>query len=184
MLLGGFGIGGPLPVNMFKGAYWAFGWAAYLTPVALAYWGVYKFKAEDGQIPLSNFVGMLAVLFFASGWSYTALAGQERAGQTGPAAMAAWWARLFGNAVLTAISQVPAALIFFVFTVLSIFFAFKISPKVLLGLADLFKRPEGEESELAALKNKAAEAPGFKLTEGVPVEHHSPGRAKAETARP
>jgi S-DNA-T family DNA segregation ATPase FtsK/SpoIIIE len=174
LLLGGFGVGGPLPVNLFKGAYWALGWAAYFTPVALAYWGVYKLKAEDGQIPLPNFAGMLAVLFFASGWAYTALANKNAAGDWtgGHGGMVG---KTFGNAVLTAISQVPAALIFFVFTVLSVFFAFKISPKVLLRLADLFKRPESEESELAALKNKAAEAPGFKLTEGVPVEHHSPG---------
>ena len=41
MLLGGFGTGGSLPVGMFKGGYWAFGWAAYLLPVAFAYWGIY-----------------------------------------------------------------------------------------------------------------------------------------------
>src|SRR3954468_7765528 len=72
LLLGGFGTGGPLPVNLFHGAYWALGWAAYLTPVALTYWGVHKFKAEDRQIPLSNLLGMLAVLLFASGWAYAA----------------------------------------------------------------------------------------------------------------
>ena len=66
LLLGGFGTGGPLPVNLFHGAYWTFGWVAYLTPVALVYWGVHKFKAEDRQIPLSKFSGMLAVLLFAS----------------------------------------------------------------------------------------------------------------------
>ena len=30
LLIGGFGTGGPLPVNLFNGAYWALGWAAYL----------------------------------------------------------------------------------------------------------------------------------------------------------
>ena len=40
LLLGGFGTGGGLPVNLFHGAYWAFGWAAYITPVALVYWGL------------------------------------------------------------------------------------------------------------------------------------------------
>src|SRR4051794_14375087 len=66
LLLGGFGTGGPLPVNLFHWTYLVLGWAAYLTPVALVYWGVHKFKAEDRQIPLSNFLGMLAVLLFAS----------------------------------------------------------------------------------------------------------------------
>src|ERR1017187_5927449 len=70
VLLGGFGVGGLLPVKLFNGAYWTLGWAAYLTPVALAYWGVYKFTDEERRIPLSKFVGMLALLVFASTWSY------------------------------------------------------------------------------------------------------------------
>lgn len=40
LMLGGFGAGGPLPKSMFAGTYWVFGWAAYLTPVALIF-GVY-----------------------------------------------------------------------------------------------------------------------------------------------
>jgi hypothetical protein len=42
LLLGGFGVGGLLPVKLFNGFYWTLGWAAYLAPLALAYWGVYK----------------------------------------------------------------------------------------------------------------------------------------------
>ncbi|MGH7193396.1 MAG: DNA translocase FtsK, partial [Candidatus Saccharimonadales bacterium] len=170
--------GGPLPVDMFKAAYWCFGWAAYLTPIALAYWGVYKFKAEDGHIPLPNIVGMAAVLLFASSWSYTALASKTAGGWTGKSGGAV--GRTVGNVSLSVLDRVPTALIFFVFTLLAIFFAFGISPKVLLKLADLFKRPEGEEeSELAALKAKA-QTEGFQLNEGVPVEHHSPDEASAK----
>src|SRR5471030_746819 len=66
LLLGGFGTGGPLPVDLFHGAYWTFGWAAYLTPLALIYWGAYKFNAEDRRIPLGKLVSMLDVLVFAS----------------------------------------------------------------------------------------------------------------------
>src|SRR5205809_659144 len=65
LLIGGFGIGGPLPVNLFNGAYWLLGWAAYITPVALVYWGVYKFTAEDRRVPLNKLVGMFSVLIFA-----------------------------------------------------------------------------------------------------------------------
>src|SRR5665213_1729023 len=81
LLLGGFGTGGPLPVDLFHGAYWTFGWAAYLTPLALIYWGVHKFKAEDKRIPLPNLAGMLAVLLFASAWSYTAFASRNTTGK-------------------------------------------------------------------------------------------------------
>src|SRR4051812_32397260 len=55
LLLGGFGTGGPLPTGLFNASHWLFGAAAWLTPVALVYWGVYKFRADDQRLPLSNF---------------------------------------------------------------------------------------------------------------------------------
>lgn len=176
LLLGGFGTGGPLPVNLFHGAYWTFGWAAYLTPVALAYWGIHKFNAEDHQIPLGKLSGMLAVLLFSSGWSYTAFASKDAAGNWtggngGEAGM------IMGNMVLTALDKTPAALLFLVLTLLAVSFAFGISLKILLMLGNLFRRRQrdGDESELEALKHKAAGQPGFQLNEGVPVVHHTAG---------
>jgi S-DNA-T family DNA segregation ATPase FtsK/SpoIIIE len=173
LLLGGFGTGGPLLVNSFHGVYWTFGWAAYLTPVALMYWGIYKFTAEDRRIPLPKLIGMLSVLLFASAWGYTMLATKTNAGSWSGSS-GGQVGRGIGNAVLGALDQTPAVVLFFVLTVLSIFFAFGISPNILLKLGKLFKRPErDEESELAALKAKAPEPSNFKLNEGVPVEHHS-----------
>lgn len=183
LLLGGFGIGGPLPVKLFEGAYWALGWAAYITPLAAAYWGVYKFKAEDHQIPLNKLVAMLAVLFFASSWFYVTFATKNdfdewtggHGGELGHGV---------GNVTLTLLSQIPASFVFLVLTVLSVFFAFGISPKVLTKLADLFKKEQGEEdNDLAALKAKAAEQPGFKLNEGVPVVHHAPGEPRMSSLK-
>ena len=70
LLLGGFGAGGKLPVSLFHGAYWLFGWAAYLTSVALVYWAIHKFNSEDRRIPLAKLVSMTLLLFcglFCSG---------------------------------------------------------------------------------------------------------------------
>lgn len=53
-----------------------------------------------------------------------------------------------------------------------IFLTFGISLKVLMRLTGLFSRKE-EDTDLAELK-AGAEERGFKLNEGVPVEHHSP----------
>jgi DNA segregation ATPase FtsK/SpoIIIE, S-DNA-T family len=182
LLLGGFGTGGPLPVDSFHGAYWTFGWAAYLTPIALIYWGVYKFMAEDRRIPLSKLVGMLAVLLFASGW-VDAMFVHKAGGNAWVGGHGGEVGRGLGSAGLSVLDKIPAALLFFVLTLLAVFFAFGISPKVLLKLGGLFKRPERSEddgSELAALKAKAGEQPAsFKLNEGVPVEHHSPGEVPA-----
>ena len=74
LLIGGFGTGGKAPVDLFHGAYWTLGWAAYLTPVALVYWGVYKFVSEDRRIPLAQLTSMTAVLIFASSWFDTMFA--------------------------------------------------------------------------------------------------------------
>src|SRR5882762_7409811 len=70
LLLGGFGTGGPLPKTLFHGAYWTFGWAAYLLVPACGLWGVLKFTSEDRKIPLNKLISMLAALVFASGWFY------------------------------------------------------------------------------------------------------------------
>jgi len=182
LLLGGFGTGGPLPVNLFHAAYWTFGWVAYLAPLALVYWGIYKFAAEDRKIPLAKFISMWAVLIFASGFIYAATVnkatnGHLSGGHGGVVGMGA------GQATMTLLDRVPAMLIFFIFTVLAVFFALAISPKVLLGVGNLFKKSEAEEeNDLAALKAKAAEK-SFKLNEGVPVVHHEAGEPVAQAAK-
>jgi len=178
--LGGFGTGGPLPVNLFHAVYWTFGWAAYITPVSLVSWGVYKFMAEDHRLPLGKLFGMSAVLLFSSAWIHVAAASKNTTGNwVGGHGGAV--GRVAGNIVLSALDKIPASLLFFVLTVLAVFFAFGINMKVLLKLADLFKRPEREDqdNDLAALKAKAAQQPGFQLNEGVPVVHHSPGEPAA-----
>lgn len=177
LLLGSFGGGGPLPKGLFHAAYWTFGWAAYILPIILVYLGVYKFVSEEDKgITAEKVAGTVGLLVFASSWFYTAFAMQDKAGNwTGGHGGVV--GKGVGNVVLTALDKIPASLTFFVFTLLAAFFAFGISPKVLLKIGDLFKTEpkEGEESELAALKAKAAEHPGFKLNEGVPVVHHTGG---------
>lgn len=178
LLLGGFGTGGPLPKSLFQGAYNVFGWAAYLLPGALVYWGVYKFTAEDHKISLGRLLSMLGVLIFSAGWLHTAFSSSmahlaadhiSRGGNLG---------ELLGTMALTALDVFPASVMFLVFTTLSVFFAFGISPLVLLRVKDLFARQASGDTDLTDLKAKA-ESTGFKLNEGVPVEHGKAGREKA-----
>ncbi len=169
LLLGGFGTGGPMPQNMFNGAYWTLGWAAYLLPIALVYWGVYKFTSEDHQIPLGRLFSMLAVLGFASGWLFTAFAAKQPDGKYIEGHGGAVGEAL-GGVILAALDKFPASILFLVLAMLAVFFAFGISPQVLLKVKDLFRRPESDDTDLRDLKVKA-ESTGFKLNEGVPVEH-------------
>lgn len=168
LLLGGFGTGGSLPIGLFDGAYWAFGWAAYLTPVALVYWAIHKFKSEDQRIPLGYFVSMLLALLFAASFLAVAFAerdaygdyGQGRGGNVG---------MLLGGTVLAALDKVPAALLFLVATALAVCFAFGVSVKDLITSFVPKKREKAEtaDTDINALKAKAA----FKVNEAVPVEH-------------
>lgn len=170
VLLGGFNTGGPLPKGLFNGAFWTLGWAAYLTPVALIYFGVLKFKNEDYRIPLGNLVSMLTALVLTACWLHVAFSSTDslgvvtdgRGGKVGS---------LIGGIVLNAIDRMPAAFMFFIFAVLAYCLAFAVSPKALFEfIAALFRR-EQKDTDLADLKAKATEH--FQLNEGVPVEHHS-----------
>jgi S-DNA-T family DNA segregation ATPase FtsK/SpoIIIE len=175
LLFGGFGTGGPLPKGMFKGAYWALGWAAYLLPFGLIYWGAYKFKSEDHRIPLGKLLSMFGILLFSACWLFTAFASKQSDGSWisshgGEAGL------LTGGAVRQALDSFPASLLFAILVGLSIFFAFGLNLAILTGLAKLFHRQASADGELGELKARA-ESTGFQLNEGVPVEHHGSRRS-------
>lgn len=169
VLLGGFGTGGDLPENLFNGAYWALGWAAYLVPVALVYFATAKFMTYDKRIPLPALVSMFAFVAMTATWLHTMAASKQpdltyaggHGGQVG---------QLFGGLALTALDKVPASIMFFVFTVLLFFLTFGISPRVIVNLFKLLNRPKQEDTDLEALKKQPH---SFVLKEGVPVEHNN-----------
>ena len=70
VLLGGFGTGGALPKDLFGAAFWLMGWAAWLLPPVLVFWGVYKFASEEHRLPLGQRLSMFGFLLFASGLLY------------------------------------------------------------------------------------------------------------------
>jgi S-DNA-T family DNA segregation ATPase FtsK/SpoIIIE len=176
IVLGGFNAGGSLPTGLFDAAAWLLGWGAWLLPVSLLYWGFYKFTNEDHRVPKGRVFSMYAFLVLASAWFYTAFSNKQISGViTG--GNGGHIGEGVGDAVLNALDKVPASLLFFAFGVLTLFFAFGISPRAVLKLRELFTRPEAEESELAALKARAAEK-GFKLNEGVPVMRHNEALGK------
>lgn len=172
LLLGGFGTGGPLPIGAFSGAYAVFGWAAYLLPLALVYWGVAKFISEDHRLSFGKFTGMFCILLFSAAFlSASFMTKDASAAQQGGHGGAI--GDLLGGMALTALDRLPAALLFLILTVLAVFFAFAIPPQAIISFFKLFKREPGEEADgLEALKARS-ETANFTLNEGVPVEHHT-----------
>lgn len=185
LLLGGFGTGGPMPIGMFHGAYAAFGWAAWLVPVALIYWGVYKFKTEDHKMPLSKMTAMVLSLILISGFFFTAFATKDPSGSYS-GGNGGWVGSIVGSAMLAALDTVPASILLFVCFVMTIMWMFSISPKVFLKLGGIFRSKSKEDTDLADLK--AQQGNGFKLHAGVPVDYsgvddaaNKPAAARAST---
>jgi S-DNA-T family DNA segregation ATPase FtsK/SpoIIIE len=173
LLLGGFGIGGSLPVGMFKGVYWTLGWAAYLSPFALIYFGVLKIKSEEHEIPLHNSVSMVLFLVFLSSLLHVAFVDKLADGSYG-GGFGGHAGNLIGGTVLHALDPFPAAIMFIAFTLLAVFFSFGISLRVLLRIGELFKRSGGEgDTDLASLAAASGQH-SFKMNAGVPVEHIRP----------
>ena len=168
LLLGGFGTGGSLPQNMFDGVYWAFGWAAYFSPLALVYFGVVKFRSDTYEIPLGKLLAMLTFIIFVASLFHTLSVNssgstvEENDGGHGGSVGA-----LIGGLILAVLDKGPAGILFLVLAILMLFLSFNISPKVLAKLFNIFKRPEKEpDTDLNTLKDKQ-----FKLNEGVPTMH-------------
>ena len=188
VFLGGFDTGGTLPVSLFNAVESAFGWAAWLTPFALVYWGIYKFSSEDRRIPLGKVTGIVLILLFTAGLMFSMFASRisEFTPYTGGNGGAV--GQLVGAAVLSALDKFPASILFFVLAVLSAFFTFGISPKVLLRVGDLFTMPERDnrDTDMRDLKARAkgrnanTGSNGFKLNAGVPVENHEPAPAAVD----
>lgn len=171
-------INAPIPHDFWHGAWWAFGTAAIIAPLALIYLGALKFFNEDGRVPLPKMLGTLGLLIFLASWLHTAFIHHDvdpnlwvggHGGQVGKAV---------GDALVPALGKFLASLVFFVLAIFFILFTFAIDPRSLLKLSELFNRekPEGEgdTEDLATLKGKMS--PNFQLHEGVPVEHHSGAR--------
>ncbi len=170
LLLGGFGTGGALPKGMFDFAYSTFGLAAYLSPVALAYWGVHKLIAEDHDLTPSIVMSMLSLLVVLAAWLHVSFSSKDpvtlaiQGGEGGRIGDA------IGGAALSALDIVPASILFAVLVFLVTSWTFNIPLRVFLKP---FKRksPNSNDTDLGELKQNPKHE--FKLNEGVPVEHNS-----------
>src|ERR1035438_5649223 len=135
LLLGGFGSGGPLPKNLFHGVYWGLGWAAWLAPVALVFFGILKFREEKKKVPLNRLVGMIAFLVLSSAWFFVTFATKESVSGLYSGGHGSNIGKTIGGAVFNVLDKVPGSILLFVLAWLMFFFAFGISPKVILNIS-------------------------------------------------
>lgn len=165
-MLGGFKAGGPLPEGLFDAAFWALGWAAYMVPIALVFFGIIKFTSEDHRIPLTKSVSMLAFLILFASWLHVAFTPTGRVVTGSNNSFGGNIGALIGGLTLNALTKMPASIMFLIFSMLAFFLAFNISPDILLSIGKIFKRPEPEaDTDMASLTAE----PDFKLNAGVPI---------------
>jgi len=170
LFIGGFGTGGSLPLAMFHGVYWVFGWAAYSVPIILIIASIYIFMREDHLVPRDKLASLIIVLLSFSGLSYVLFANKNSLGS---------WVgghggsvgSLLGSAILSALDKIPAVVVFLILVIIAAAYSLGLTVK---DIANLFKHPDrtdDQDTDLSQLKGKAES--NFKLNEGVPVEHHS-----------
>lgn len=176
LLLGGFHTGGDLPTGLFNGAFAVFGWAAYITPFALIYWGVYKFISEDRRVPLPKFSALIAFLVCITGWFTTAFAEKAIDG-TITGGHGGWLGGIVGGAVLQALDKFPASISLFVLALLAFCYVVGITPKHITDFIGSLKPEAKKDTDLSDLQAQK-QAAGFKLNEGVPMEHSDDKPAK------
>ena len=169
LLIGAFGTGGKLPVDLYHGFNWLFGWAALIVPILLALAAVQIFKSEETEFPSSKLVSLSVTLLSFAGLSYVLFAnklsdGSWSGGHGGVSGS------LIGGAILSALDKIPATLVFFILVILSLSYALGFNAKDLIKLFKRHKKVEGD-TDLSELKAKAEST--FKLNEGVPIEHHT-----------
>ncbi len=180
LLLGGFGTGGSLPVGLFDLVYRVFGVAGYLSPIALTYWGVNKLRAEENSLPLSRVLSMMSLMVAFSSWLHVAFAVRSSSAAEWVDGRGGGLGEIVGGVVLSALDKLPASIMFFVLTILALFWTFGIPLRVLLKP---FKTKKAEEdSELEELKAKADEGKAFKLNEGVPLERGPSGHSSIKNS--
>ncbi len=172
LIIGAFNSGGKLPVSLYHGFYWLFGWAAPIAAIALIVISVLIFKSEEKELPTGKIVSLTLSLFAFSGLGYVLFAkklsdGSWIGGHGGHGG------NLMGGAILGALDKIPAALVFFILAVLLFSYALGLTAKDLLKLLKRRHRETNGDTDLAELKAKAEST--FKLNEGVPIEHHSIG---------
>jgi S-DNA-T family DNA segregation ATPase FtsK/SpoIIIE len=170
LLLGGFGTGGSLPQGMFDVVYSVFGLAAYLSPVALAFWGVHKFKAEEHDLPVSTILSMSSLLVLSSAWLHVGLVTRETPTAEWLGGEGGGLGEVVGGVALSALDKLPASILLFLLIVLATSWTFGIPLYIFLKPFLRKDKTDSQDTDLSTLKEKSSQK-GFQLNEGVPVEH-------------
>ncbi len=169
MLIGGFGTGGPLPVALYHGVYWLFGWAGFVLSLCLVYSGIYVLTSKDHRLSNDKLAGLVVALLSYSSLAYVAFVNKSTGGifSNGHGGKVG---ALIGGAVLAALDKIPASIIFALLALLATGFVSGINGRSLWKVL-VNTTPKNKDTDIDELKSSGEG--NFKLNEGVPIEHHT-----------
>ena len=176
MLIGGFGIGGALPVGLFKGTAWVIGWAAYVLPFVLVYLAIYKFKHEEFKIPFLKLTASLLLIVTLSGMFHV-FAGANADNLAANGQNGGNLGKLVAVGLTSFLAPWASFIILLCLGVVAVMIMFEISPRTIIDWLNERREAreyEYEDTDLADIKKKSKEHE-FKLNEGVPTVHHDKG---------
>ena len=168
LVIGWFGVGGPILDWFQKSALATIGFAVYIVPLVFVYVAVEIFRAEDNRVSaLMKFAAGLLLLWCAGLFGLLkATNGTSHGGFVGDT---------LNGGMLSLVEAGVAAFVYVLLIIITTLFVLRISPATIFSkLADLFhSEASNEQAENVKIMRKAAKADDiasdFKLNAGVPT---------------
>jgi S-DNA-T family DNA segregation ATPase FtsK/SpoIIIE len=144
--LGAFGVGGSLPVALFKGSSWLFGFVAFLLPLLLFYMAIHKLRHEEYLIPIKILVSSFILLIATSGMLHSAI---DRVDASASASAGTWGGHvgnLVSNLFLNFLNSYTTMIVLLVISVFALLVLMNVSIKnMFTKLVDSFRREDSDE---------------------------------------
>jgi S-DNA-T family DNA segregation ATPase FtsK/SpoIIIE len=185
LVLGWFGIGGPILNWLYSAALMSIGYAVYVVPILFIYVAIEVFRAEENRLPVAMRIATVTSLVWFAGLFglFRSSDGNTTGGFIGD---------LVNSGLLLLVNTGVAAFIYILLVIITILFIIRVSPfTIIKKLWELIRRDNTDlEANANVLRNAAAlDTPkstiaDFKMNAGVPTLDAAARRSSFKDATP
>lgn len=170
IFLGGFGMGGKLPIGLFDMTAWTLGFVAFLVPFVLIFLAIHKLRHEEFMIPIGKLLASILFLVALAGALHVFISREDASSAAANGTYGGQVGNITSSVMLNVLNDVTAFIVLLFLAWLGFMLMFGLSPRVLFQkFKNLFIRESDEDEVL----QPASDAPKkLNLNENVPVEHH------------
>jgi S-DNA-T family DNA segregation ATPase FtsK/SpoIIIE len=171
IFIGGFGMGGKLPIGLFDMTAWLVGFVAYLVPFVLIFLAVHKLRHEEFIIPFGKLLASLLFVVSLAGALHVFLDREDASQAASVGTHGGHIGSIISGVTLSVLNDITSFIVLLFLAWVGFMLMFGLSPRVLLQkFKNLFIREKDEDTDLQTLKDEAPKK--LRLNENVPVEHH------------